>query len=243
MTRVFLFLLAFLTISLGSMAEASPCEERRIEVERAKERLFECVTSAETSCADERRAIENARAALRACLDGDASGLDRKRLSLDVSAIGGAKALNPAEWAPVAAQPMLGAGLTIGIGRRPLRAIAEARWSQAYGHLSNVPVRGSTSEVSVGWAWEFPEGMWVGAGPTFITVDNTAWLTAGKARERGQGVGAWAVVGATYEFSSRVLGGGSIRYSHADVRLNEGRIAAGGLHAAISITATVGPRR
>jgi hypothetical protein len=102
------------------------------------------------------------------------------------------------------------------------------------GEDKNVPgaERGSTSEQDLGVRkiWTINDSKfhpYLGGGIAFIQAD---YEVIDSLKEDGSGVGGWIGTGVDWHFSKRMSLGVDVRYSKADVTINNEDVNAGGFH-------------
>lgn len=97
--------------------------------------------------------------------------------------------------------------------------------------------RGSTSEQHLGVRkiWAINDSKfhpYLGGGIAFIQAD---YEVIGSSKEDGSGVGGWIGAGVDWHLSKRMSLGVDVRYSKADVTINNNDVNAGGFHSVLTL--------
>ncbi len=157
---------------------------------------------------------------------------------VDVDAFGGTKGLATGDWAPLASQTEFGVLSTVGGARWPAHVAVDLFQSSADAKVDGVPVRARTTEICVGARriFEMPVVRpHVGVGVARVDVANAAEFEDGTERANGSGTGAWVSAGAFLRLGRFANLGFVARWSSASARIQGGDVAAGGLHAGVTL--------
>lgn len=161
--------------------------------------------------------------------------LTPRSVYVDVNAFGGTKSLSTGDWAPLASHGEVGVMTTVGAGEWPVQAAGDFYHSFASGKVAGVSVRTTTSEAAIGVRGIFPASPLVrphlGAGLAIITVANTAESGGVVETAGGSGFGFWLGGGVLFRLGNNANLGFQLRYSSAQVQVNDATVEAGGLHA------------
>lgn len=166
------------------------------------------------------------------------AGRDRSDPWIELHLAGGTKRMSEDDWGELSSHGTFGFLTSLGKGTWPVQVAADVILSRDRYQNDGLSFTGATTEVATGVRKTIGSEAfrpYLGGGLCYVTASSEVRGGGLEGSTGGVGVGLWGSVGGFLHLGTNFGAGVHLRFTSASVRMEDEPIAAGGLHAGVTL--------